>query len=287
MKLRAALAPLAALAMLALQGCASAPKPDVRGLSDERPMTTLRDEAFARSERFVDAEAVLAARSAGVPEVRIAADAAGAGISPVQAELVANRAARDLCNGLARHLRIDEHAPDLRVDVVITAIRPTSSTAAGLSALLGVWVPGPFRLPAGLGGFAADGAARKGDEPVLLLHWAEGAGAITEDAKMSSIGDAYQLAGDFADDFVEAFAEPLGAEAQNRARVDDATRDANEAPCRARFGRASVTGRGASLLLPLSPESIDAGAPAASGARPAAAEAEERVGGAEADHRGE
>lgn len=262
MKRRAALAPLAALAMLALQGCASAPKPEVRGISDQRPMTTLRDEDFARIERFVDADAVLAARSAGLPSVRIAADAVGAGINPEQAALVANRVARDLCNGLARYVRIDERAPDLRVDVVITAIRPTSSTAAGLSALLGVWVPGPFRLPAGLGGFAADGAARKGGEPVLLLHWAEGAGAITEDAKISSIGDAYQLAGDFADDFVEAL-------------------------CLARFGRASITGRGASLLLPLSPESIDAGAPADSGTRPGAAEAEERVRGAEADHRGE
>lgn len=239
MKHRAAPAPLAALALLALQGCASAPKPEVRGISDE------------------------------------------------QAALVANRAARDLCNGLARHLRIDEHAPDLRVDVVITAIRPTSSAAAGLSALLGVWVPGPLRLPAGLGGLAADGAARKGEEPVLLLHWAEGAGAITEDAKISSIGDAYQLAGDFADDFVDALVDPRGAEAQDRPRVDDATRDANEALCLARFGRASITGRGASLLLPLSPESIDAGAPADSGTRPGAAEAEERVRGAEADHRGE
>lgn len=238
MKHRAAPAPLAALALLALQGCASAPKPEVRGISDE------------------------------------------------QAALVANRAARDLCNGLARHLRIDEHAPDLRVDVVITAIRPTSSAAAGLSALLGVWVPGPLRLPAGLGGLAADGAARKGEEPVLL-HWAEGAGAITEDAKISSIGDAYQLAGDFADDFVDALVDPRGAEAQDRPRVDDATRDANEALCLARFGRASITGRGASLLLPLSPESIDAGAPADSGTRPGAAEAEERVRGAEADHRGE
>lgn len=254
-------AALALLVLLTLQGCASAPKPTARGISDERPMTALRDEPFAQSERFVDADALLAAQSAGLPTVRVAADAVAAGISADQAELVANRAARDVCNGLARHVRLDEVNPDLRVELVVTAIRPTSAAAAGASALLGVWVPGPFRLPAGLGGFAADGAARVSGEPALLLHWAEGAGAITEDAKLSSIGDAYQLAAEFAEDFLRAFADPRGEEAPTRARIDDATREAGEARCKAAFGSASIAGRGASFLLPLSPEAIDAGAP--------------------------
>lgn len=287
MPFRFAPAALALLVLLTLQGCASAPKPTARGISDERPMTTLRDEAFAQSERFVDADVLLAAQSAGLPTVRIVADASSVGISTEQAELVANRAARDVCNGLARHVRLDEANPDLSVELVVTAIRPTSAAAAGASAILGVWVPGPFRLPAGLGGFAADGAARKSGEPALLLHWAEGAGAITEDAKVSSIGDAYQLAAEFAEDFIRAFADPRGSEADTRARVDAATREASEALCDARFGTASIAGRGASFLLPLSPESIDAGAPEASGADPAAADPEEGVGGAEPERGGQ
>lgn len=278
---------LAGLGLLLLQGCASAPKPPSRGIADERPMQTLRDEPFAQSERFVDADAVLAATRVGLPTVRVAEGAAVDGITPEQAALVANRAARDVCNGLARHAVLDEAAADLEVELVVTAIRPTSSAAAGASALIGVFVPGPFRLPAGLGGFAADGVARKAGEPVLLLHWAEGAGAITEDAKVSPIGDAYQLAGDFADDFVKGFADPRGADAPTRARIDATTREANEALCLARFGRASVAGRGASFLLPLSPEAIDAGAPAGSGVGGAAAEADQRVDRAEADDRGE
>ncbi len=248
-------------ALLVLQGCASAPKPLTRGITDERPMATLRDESFAQRERFVDAEALLSAQSIGLPSVRIASDAVAKGISADQAALVANRAARDVCNDLARYLRIEPNAPELEVEIVITAIRPTSSAAAGASALLGVFIPGPFRLPAGLGGFAADGAVRREDQPILLLHWAEGAGAITEDAKISSIGDAYQLAGEFADDFVDGLIDPLDEAAPTRSRVDATTRESGQALCLAAFGRASVAGRGASFLLPLAPEAIDAGAP--------------------------
>ena len=249
------------LAALCLAACASAPKPVATGIETEKTMSPLRDEAYATSERFVDTPRVLAAKSVGLPRVRIADGAMGEGIAPAQAALVANRAARDTCQQLARRYRIDPERPDLDIEIVVTAIVPTSSGAAGASAVLGVFVPGPFRLPAGLGGFAADGAARADREDVVVLRWAEGAGAITEDAKVSRIGDAYQLAGDFADDFAKALSDPAGAEGDTRALLDPAEREAGEAHCTARFGRASVAGRGASILLPLSPEAIDAGAP--------------------------
>lgn len=248
-------------ATLWLAACASAPKPTGTGIRTEQPMAVLKDEAYAKAERFVDAKAVLAAGSIGLPRVRIAEGAAGEGITSEQAALVANRAARDTCLQLARRYRIDLDAPDLDIEIVVTAIAPTSSGAAGASALIGVFVPGPFRLPAGLGGFAADGAVRSDRDDVVVLRWAEGAGAITEDAKVSRIGDAYQLAGDFADDLAKALNDPSGAQGDTRAPLDAAEREAGVARCTARFGRASVAGRGASILLPLSPEAIDAGAP--------------------------
>jgi len=65
----------------------------------------------------------------------------------------------------------------------------------------------------------------------------------------------------FADDLAKALNDPSGAEGATRAPLEARERDAGEARCWARFGRASVAGRGASILLPLSPESIDAGAP--------------------------
>lgn len=253
-------------AVLCLAACASAPKPVTAGIETEKALVPVRDEPYAKTERFIDIPRVMAARSVGLPRVRVAEGAIGEGITPAQAALVANRAARDACVQLARRYRIEADAPDLEIEIVVTAIVPTSSGAAGASALLGVFVPGPFRLPAGLGGFAADGAARAGSDDVVVLHWAEGAGAITEDAKVSRIGDAYQLAGDFADDLAKALNDPAGTEGDTRAVIEAAEREAGEARCTARFGRASVAGRGASILLPLAPEAIDDGAPDAGAA---------------------
>jgi hypothetical protein len=248
-------------AALLLTACASAPKPSAAGIETTRTLTTVKDETYAQAERYIDADAVLAASSVGLPVVRVAEGAVGEDITPAQAALVANRAARDVCTRLARRYRIDEASPDLAIELVVTAIRPTSSGAAGASAVLGVFVPGPFRLPARLGGFAADGAARANGEDVLVLHWAEGAGAITEDAKVSAIGDAYQLAGDFADDLTAALNDPKGRDGETRPALPTAQREAGKARCEARFCKASAAGRGASFLLPLAPEAIDAGAP--------------------------
>ena len=287
MPMSPAAAALAAAVLLVLQGCASAPKAETRGIASTQPMETLRDEAFAQSERFIDAEAVLATTRVGVPTVRIVDDAFPDSISPQQAALVANRAARDVCNGLARYVTLDPEISDPSVEIVVTSIRPTSAGAAGASAVLGVFVPGPFRLPAGLGGFAADGALRKAGEAVYVLHWAEGAGAITEDARVSAIGDAYQLANDFADEFIDGFSDPKEAASPDRTRVDAATRDANQALCLARFGRANPVGRGATILLPLAPEAFDAGAPEASGLEATGVDADERVERTDADDRGE
>ncbi|MFN8768668.1 MAG: DUF3313 family protein [Lysobacteraceae bacterium] len=254
------LAPMAVL--LLLVGCASAPKASQDGLASARTLETLRDEPYARAARFLDAEAVLAARSVSPPRVAVAEGAAGEGIAPGQATLVANRAAREVCQALAPYYRITDEAPDLAIDLRVTSVAPTSAGTAGVSEILGVFIPGPFRLPAGLGGFAADGAARAPGGDVLVLRWAEGANPVTEDAKLSRIGDAYQLAGDFADDFAAALVDPRAAAGDRRPRLDEATIDANRAACLARFGRANPAGRGASILLPLAPEAIDAGAPA-------------------------
>lgn len=215
--------------------------------------------------RFLDAPAVQAVTRLAPPSFSVAEGAAGAGVDAAQATLVANRAARDICTALAPFYEISEEAPELRLELRVTAVQPTSATAAGFSELIGVFVPGPFRLPAGLGGFAADAVARRAAQAeggeVLILRWAEGANPVTEGARVSRIGDAYQLAGDFADDFSDALIDPLGREGERRPRLPAAQIEANEALCLARFGRVNVAGQGASILLPLAPEAIDPGPP--------------------------
>ena len=250
-----------AFVALLLQACASAPKDRASGIASTQTLEVVRDDSYAKAERYLDINAVRSVERVGIPRVVLAEGALGLGITAVQGALVANQAARKVCTNLAPFLRFDEAAAELTIELKVTAIRPTSSGTAGVSAVLGVFVPGPFRLPAGLGGFAADGVARRDGEDLLVLRWAEGASALGDRAKISSIGDAYQLAAQFADDFTDNLIKPQGQKGKRRPRLGSALVDANKALCEARFGKANIAGRGASFLLPLSPAAIDPGAP--------------------------
>jgi hypothetical protein len=249
------------LCMLSLIGCASAPAPRGLGIQSTVPLEVIKAERSQRIELYARAEVLNGAQSAALPQVEIADGAHDQTITDEQAALVANRAAREVCRNLAARMALteDSAAADLRIALMITDIRPTSAGAAGASAAIGVAVPGPFRLPTGLGGLAADGAAYRGADTVLLKRWAKGANAVMDDAKVSAIGDAYQLADRFADSFTDTLLKPDAT--PRRARLNETERARNQALCDARFGRASVAGRGASFVLPLAPEAIDAGAP--------------------------
>jgi len=253
----------AVLGLMLLHGCASAPKDVASGISSDQPTQTVRDKSYARAERYLDVDAVLGVHSLTLPRIQVAEGAVGAGITVEQADLVANRAGREICLRLAPYLRVDDAAPDLDIELRVTAIRSTSAVASGISAGLDVLVPGPFRVPAGMGGFAADGVARQQGHDLLVLRWSEGANAVTDSAKVSAIGDAYQLAAQFAADFSNSLIDPKSAAGPRRPRLDDAVIEANQARCHERFGKASLAGRGASFLLPLPPEAIDKGAPSA------------------------
>lgn len=259
--------PLFALAAWLLAGCASVPAPREGALATDRPLRTVDASRHRQIVQFVDAAALRDTPRIVLPQVALAAAAHGPSITPVQAVLVANHAARSLCLGLSRHATLQDAPADgaLQARLVVTAIEPTSGAAAGASSVIGFFVPGPFRLPAGLGGLAveaelADPAAGQ----VALMRWARGANPVTQDAKVSAIGDAWQLAGRFGADFARAVldTDPKRGGLQ-RARLPAAALDANRAACVARYGAVNLAGRGASLVLPLAPEAIDPGPPTA------------------------
>jgi hypothetical protein len=264
----------AALVALVLAGCASVPAQRAASFPGDRELATVDDSRHRQVAQFVDAAALRETPRIRLPQVEIAADAYGDAVEPAQALLVANHAARSLCLGLARHAELasaaDAEAYEARL--VVTAIEPTSGAAAGASSVIGFFVPGPFRLPAGLGGLAVDAElrdARAGQ--VASMRWARGANAVTQDAKVSSIGDAWQLAGRFGEDFARAVLDTDPARAGlQRPRLPDAAIAANRAACAARYGTVNLAGRGASLVLPLAPEAIDPGPPAATAAAAAA-----------------
>ena len=187
-----------------------------------------------------------------LPEATVTEGATGPGITPAQAELVANHAARSVCLALAPWMQWTTADEGGRVVLDVQRIASSSSGLAATSAVIDAVVPGPFRLPAGLGALGIDSRIEApAGAPLLEMRWARGANPLLHRARASSIGDAWELAPSHARDLKEALA-PL-----KLAEQPDAVRKANVAACEERFGRVSVAGRAASMFVPLSPEAID------------------------------
>lgn len=187
-----------------------------------------------------------------LPEAVVAEGAMGAGITPAQAEVVAHHAARSVCLALAPWLQWTSADEGGRVALQLRRIAASSSGLAATSAVIDAVVPGPFRLPAGLGALGIDSRIEDAAGlPLLELHWERGANPLLHRARASTIGDAWELAPSHARDLKGALA-PLKLAAQA-----DSVRKANAAACEQRFGHVSVAGRAASMFVPLSPEAID------------------------------
>jgi hypothetical protein len=256
-----------AVAALALVACASVPPQRAPGIEHALPLSVAKEQAHVRIEVHVDRDAVGAGVRFAPPEVEIADGARPDGIDESSARLVANNAARSLCNELAPYVElVDGDAGDaLRTRLVVTAITPTSRAAAGASALVDVFVPGPARLPAGLGALAIDGEVRDPeDTPVAAIRWARGANPVTDNAQLSGIGDAWQLADTFGEEFARLLlrdpSDPARARPERRAAE---TVRANRNRCAEWFGALNLAALGAGRFVPLAPEAIDPGPPKA------------------------
>lgn len=255
---------LAAIAILNLGACASAPAPRATVFAPEHPLHSASKARQRKVEHYVDAQALHPIPRIALPDVRVAANAHDEAITSQQAELVANHAARSVCLGLAPYAVL-HHTPGpgvLDVQLVVTAIEPSSGFASGTSAVIGAVAPVPLpRVPAGLGSLAMEAELR---EPQLgqlaLMRWARGANAITQDPKISSIGDAWQLAQRFGRDFTRTLLDTdPDRRGLQRERVTDPQIEANRTLCAQRYGKVNLVGRGASKLLPLGPGAIDPG----------------------------
>ncbi len=256
---------LSACCVLMLVACATAPTTRYSRSDPDQRLTVVAKERHRLIEQYVDGAAIAGVVRFALPTVEIAANAASPGISATQAALVANNAGRAMCNRLASHVElVDAPGGDAAsAHLTITAIVPTGRAAAGASSVLGIFIPVPFRLPAGLGALAGEAELRGADQSQLAaMHWARGANSVMNSAKLSTIGDAWQLARQFGDQFARAILDTNGKRAGVQHVLADASvRATNRSLCAQRFGTVNLAGRGASLLLPLSPESIDPGAP--------------------------
>ena len=128
---------------------------------------------------------------------------------PQDLRLVANAIDRALCTGLSDHFVLvsGDTPADITVHATTTDIRPTNATISGISTVASIGasavtpVPVP-RIPLGLGELSVEAEAKDNTgNQVAALVWSRGANIITEQARVSQVGDAYSLASDFGDDF--------------------------------------------------------------------------------------
>lgn len=197
-------------------------------------------------------------------------------------QLLSNAIDRAICFTMSEKYRIVPlgAAADLTIRTVITDVVPTQPTIAGAakaisigsSMALPVGIP---RLPFGLGGLAVEAEAvdRNGVQSAAII-WSKGANSFTSEARVSQVGDAYDLAAAFGSDFsrmVIAGKEPGNFDLRLPSAYDISTSLGGKpgSPVCEAFGRSpGVTGMiGASLGAP--PSWADGGAKpqaAASGA---------------------
>jgi hypothetical protein len=171
---------------------------------------------LTQAQVSVNRNEILAAKTVRIIPTSLSAAVAEAKLSEAQLTLIANAVDRSLCSGLSDRFQIVPRAQpaDLTVHAFITRIIPTDETAAAASkvtsvatsvatAVAVVPVPVPaLRIPIGLGGLALEAEAvdRTGSQKAAMV-WARGADSVTSRPRVSSAGDAYDLAASFGADF--------------------------------------------------------------------------------------
>lgn len=173
---------------------------------------TASDGLLTKSQVRVSKAEVLAAKTLRIEPTALTAAAARVPFSEEQRSLIKNAVSRAMCLALSERFRIvaPTETADLSVRAVIIHVAPTDAAAAGVSKVAsvvpsivapGVPIPVP-RLPIGLGSLAVEAEARdrSGSQKAAMI-WARGANSFTSPPRVSSDGDAYDLASAFGDDF--------------------------------------------------------------------------------------
>ncbi|WP_424243871.1 DUF3313 domain-containing protein [Agrobacterium leguminum] len=193
---------LPAVALLA--GCTSVPLKEGGTLTSYNQLSPSKGK-FTKSRTFVDAQGLAGVKTVSIVPTTFSFDAASRIKLPQDRALVSNALDRAVCVSLSDKYQIVPigQPSDLTVRTVVTDIIATNKTMAGVSTAvslgsslaLPVGIP---RLPVGLGGLAVEAEAIdiSGTQRAAVV-WSKGANSITNNARVSEVGDAYSLAANF------------------------------------------------------------------------------------------
>lgn len=189
---------------LFLSGCTAVPLTEAGTLTSYSQLSPAKGK-FTKSRSFVDGQRLATVRTVAVMPATFSFYAASRIKAEQDRRLVANALDRAVCVALSDKYELvaPGQRADLTVRAVVTDIVPTNKTIAGVSTAvslgsslaLPVGIP---RLPAGLGGLAVEAEAidRSGSQLAAVV-WSKGANSITNNARVSEVGDAYSLAASF------------------------------------------------------------------------------------------
>ncbi|KQP52000.1 hypothetical protein ASG40_05430 [Methylobacterium sp. Leaf399] len=241
-------------------------------------------ESTTRARLYVDTAALAEARTVRIIPAEFPVSVAGPDIDDVERRLIANAADRALCYELSlRYDVVSTRKADLTVRAVVTRFASTNVPAAGttiatsagisVASQLGVGfatsvgrVPIP-RIPIGLGSLTVEAEAldRRNQQRAAMV-WGGAANAFTNQARFSPASDAYDLAGEFGQDFggflatgVDPFKAPYAIPNLNRIRVTVLGERPLDPDCE-RFGRAPGIDGIIGDYLGLPPDWTDKGA---------------------------
>lgn len=190
--------------ILLASGCTSVPLTEGGTLTSYNQLSPAKGK-FTKSRSFVDAQGLTAVRTVSILPATFSTSAASRIKADQDRFLVTNALDRAVCVALSdKYQLVPVGQPaDLTVRAVVTDIVPTNKAIAGVSTAvslgssfaLPVGIP---RLPVGLGGLAVEAEAidSTGMQRAAVV-WSKGANSITNNARVSEVGDAYSLAANF------------------------------------------------------------------------------------------
>ena len=190
--------------LLMMAGCTSVALKEGGTLTSYEQLSPAKGN-FTKTRTFVDAQGLSGVKTVAILPSTLSSAAAARIKSMQDRALVTNALDRAVCVALSdKYQLVPTGQPaDLTVRAVVTDIVPTSKTMAGVSTIvslgsslaLPVGIP---RLPAGLGGLAVEAeAVDSAGIQLAAVVWSKGANSITNNARVSEVGDAYSLASNF------------------------------------------------------------------------------------------
>lgn len=194
--------------IIALGGCTSVPLKESGALTSYDKLGAPAGK-FEKKRTYFSKDGLKHVKTVSIAPTSLAVTARQQVGKQQDGRLVTNALDRAICVTMSEKYQIVPFGTpaDLTIRAVITDVVPTQPSVAaaakvisvGSSFALPVGLP---RLPFGLGGLAVEAEAvdSKGQQAAAIV-WSKGANSFTSDARVSQVGDAYDLAAAFGRDF--------------------------------------------------------------------------------------